>query len=41
MGQVFEAQKFPLRKKEEILKERRREERILALEFSIASFMFI
>ena len=41
MGQVFEARKFPLRKKEEISKKkRRREEIILALEFSIVSCVF-
>ena len=36
MGQVFEAQKFPLRKKVEISKIERRREKNLTLKFSIA-----
>ena len=37
MGQFFEAQKFPLKKKEEISKKREIREENLTIKFSIAS----
>ena len=41
LGHVFEAQKFPLRRKEEILKLRERREENLTLKFSIACCVFV